>query len=188
MSTDGTRSGQRVKQLAGRSAAIALVALMLCWPAFCNGYPLLFPDSLEYLGAGHGITLVLRGKYAPTWMFFSIRSEMYAAGIFLLDHQVTLWPVAAAQALLTAWVVWLVVRSVCARLPWVWRRRNASEQRIRMLALAAVVLFVVPANAFLAGVVSTVAPRYQGRLVWLVALLAGLMVAMYLDRSRQRYV
>jgi hypothetical protein len=103
------------KRSIARAAAVLGGTLMLCWPAFWNGYPLLFPDSLEYLGTGHGISLVLRGKYAPAWMYTSTRSEIYSLGIFLLHRSVSLWPIAAAQALFTAWVVWLVVRSLCSQ-------------------------------------------------------------------------
>jgi hypothetical protein len=44
-----------------------------------------------------------------------------------------------------------------------------------VLCLALVVLITVIGNAFLSGVLSGVFPRYQGRVAWLVVLLAALM-------------
>jgi hypothetical protein len=74
-----------------------------------------------------------------------------------------------------------IAASVCviaALLPWAWRRRQWN-----LIGLAAVVLFILPANAFLGGVVSCVAPRYQGRIAWLAMLLAGLMIAAWSTRN-----
>jgi hypothetical protein len=63
---------------------------------------------------------------------------------------------------------------VALLLPWLWRRGRG-----RLLGLAATVVFVVPVNALLCGVVSCNDPRLQDRVVWLVAMLAGIMVWMY---------
>jgi hypothetical protein len=88
---------------------------MLSWPAIYNGFPLLNPDSGEYLSTGHTVMHKLLGGDVPAWMLASNRSEVYAAGLSLLEWGSEIWPVVAAQALMTAFVLWLVVRSLCRR-------------------------------------------------------------------------
>jgi hypothetical protein len=44
-----------------------------------------------------------------------------------------------------------------------------------LFGLATIILFVVPANAAVTGVLSTVADRFQSRLIWLLPLLACLV-------------
>jgi hypothetical protein len=88
---------------------------MLCWPAIFNGYPLLYPDSLGYLATGHGVTMKLRGLVTPESYYVSARSEIYEAAIFLLHVRGPLWPIVFVQAVLMAWVIWLVVRSLSQR-------------------------------------------------------------------------
>jgi hypothetical protein len=61
-------------------------------------------------------------------------------------------------------------------LPWAFYRRQR-----RLLALAATVLMVVPMNALLCGVISCTDPRLQDRIVWMIALLAGLLLAVWLQ-------
>jgi hypothetical protein len=63
-------------------------------------------------------------------------------------------------------------------LPWAWYRR-----RWQLLGLAAMVLVVFPVNALLCGVVSCVDPRLQDRIAWMLALLAGLLLAAWLQRD-----
>ncbi len=96
-----------------RALAIAVVAACLCWPALWNGYPLLYSDSLGYLQGGHAIARKLLGEGVPSWSYSSERSEIYAIGIYLLHGSLPLWTVVVAQSALMAWVLWLVVRSLC---------------------------------------------------------------------------
>jgi hypothetical protein len=69
--------------------------------------------------------------------------------------------------------------TVAVLLPWLWRSR---EQRLQ--GLCVVVLFTVVANAFVTGVLSGVYPRYQGRVVWLLPLLAGLLLYRWKAREQ----
>lgn len=78
--------------------AIPLAALLLLWPALWNGWPLVFSDTADYLWIW--TTPGLRG----------IRPPAYGWLIGPLHLGRTLWPVIIAQALLTAWLVWLVLR------------------------------------------------------------------------------
>ena len=55
--------------------------------------------------------------------------------------------------------------------PFIWRRG-----RPRVFGLTAVIVFVVIANAFVTGVLANVEDRYQGRVIWLVPLLAAAFV------------
>lgn len=108
-----------------RRAALTVpaAAAMLLWPALWNGYPIVFADTGTYLSqAIH--------HYAG-WD----RPVFYSVIMLPLHATITLWPVVVAQALLTAWVLWLVCRTLsvsplsflagmaglasCTWLPWI---------------------------------------------------------------------
>jgi hypothetical protein len=78
--------------------AVPAAASLLLWPAVWNRYPIVFADTGTYLSqAIH--------RYAG-WD----RPVFYSVSILPLHGTITLWPVIAAQALLAAWVLWLVCR------------------------------------------------------------------------------
>lgn len=79
--------------------AILVSALLLMWPAFWNGWPLIFSDTADYLWVWT----------RPPW-FRTIRPPAYGWAIAPLHQAGTLWPVIAAQALLTAWLIRLLLR------------------------------------------------------------------------------
>jgi hypothetical protein len=54
----------------------------------------------------------------------------------------------------------------------------------RVVGLAAVIAFVVIANAAVTGMLSNVDDRYQGRVIWLMPLLAGLLMMAWVDQRR----
>ncbi len=88
-------------------------ALLMTWPAFFNRYPLLYPDSMTYLGDGR---LVARALFLHEFSsYYGMRSFFYSLGILPWHWNVTLWPVVVPQAILTAYVLWLVVRSILPR-------------------------------------------------------------------------
>ena len=111
---------------ADRTARLAVpaAAALLLWPAVWNGYPIVFADTGTYLSQAIHL-------YAG-WD----RPVFYSLFMLPLHLTVTLWPVVVAQALLAAWVLWLVCRvlvpgisgsafaggvfvlSVCTWLPW----------------------------------------------------------------------
>jgi hypothetical protein len=81
----------------GRHPVLSTIPVF-CWPAIWNGYPLVFADTGTYLSqAIH--------HYAG-WD----RPVFYSLFLLPLHATMTLWPVVAAQALLTAWILWLVFR------------------------------------------------------------------------------
>ncbi len=96
-----------------RGAAVLLATLAMMWPALYNRYPLLYPDSLTYIGDGH---LVARAIFLHRLSeYYGMRSFIYSLGILPCHWNITLWPVVVFQSLITAWLIWLVVRSILKR-------------------------------------------------------------------------
>jgi hypothetical protein len=90
-----------------------LGALLLTWPALFNRYPLLYPDSVTYVADG---SPVARALFLHQFSdYYGVRSLIYSLGILPWHCYVTLWPVVALNALLAAFVLWLVVRSTLPR-------------------------------------------------------------------------
>lgn len=93
-----------------RSAAVVVGAFVMTWPALYNRYPLLYPDSMSYLEDGR---LVARALFLHKFSAdYGGRSFIYCLGILPLHWNVTPWPIVALNALLTAYVIWLAVRSI----------------------------------------------------------------------------
>jgi hypothetical protein len=82
----------------------------MIWPALYNGFPLLYPDSMTYLGDGP--TLARKIFLHQSSNYYGMRSFFYSLGILPFHWNFIAWPIVAAQAILTAYVLWLVVRSV----------------------------------------------------------------------------
>jgi hypothetical protein len=115
---DQSRMREAARKVGGRSplwnvAAVLLGALFMAWPAFYNGFPLVYPDTMTYVDDGrivaHAVFLHQLASY------YGMRSFFYSLGILPLHWNVTLWPVVALQCLLTAYILWLVVRSIAPR-------------------------------------------------------------------------
>jgi hypothetical protein len=84
--------------------AILAGALLLCWPAFYNGYPLLYGDSASYLET-----------FDPRKAHWA-RPVFYTAFLFPFHWRTWLWPAIFAQALIVAHLVYLVLRATCGTL------------------------------------------------------------------------
>jgi len=68
---------------------------------------------MTYLGDGR---LVARALFLHEFSsYYGMRSFFYSLGILPWHWNVTLWPVVVPQAILTAYVLWLVVRSILPR-------------------------------------------------------------------------
>ncbi|MGA3264241.1 MAG: hypothetical protein ABSC47_09375 [Terracidiphilus sp.] len=94
-------------------AAVFLGALFMAWPAFYNGFPLLYPDSMTYVDDGR---IVARAVFLHQFSnYYGMRSFFYSLGILPLHWNLTLWPVVALQCLLAAFILWLVARSIAPR-------------------------------------------------------------------------
>jgi hypothetical protein len=98
---------------AWRGGAVLLGALILAWPAFFNGFPLVYPDSMTYLADGGVVARALLLHQFRD--YYGVRSFFYSLGILPFHWNISLWPIVALQCLLVAWVVWLVARSVAPR-------------------------------------------------------------------------
>jgi hypothetical protein len=96
-----------------RGGAVLLGALLLSWPAFFNGFPLLYPDSMTYLQDGH---VVARALFLHQYSdYYGVRSFFYSLGILPFHWNISPWPIVALQCLLAAFVLWLVARSFAPR-------------------------------------------------------------------------
>ena len=95
--------------------ALAIAAFLLTWPALLNRYPLLYPDSIGYLQDGRPIAAALFLHRLHN--FTAQRAELYSLGILPFHWNLTPWPIVALNAMLTAYVLWLVVGSIVPRNP-----------------------------------------------------------------------
>jgi len=86
---------------------------MLLWPAIYNGFPLLYPDSMTYLADGAPVARALFLHHFSS--YYGVRSLLYSLVLLPFHGNYTAWPVAALQALLAAWVLWLTVRTLAPR-------------------------------------------------------------------------
>lgn len=125
-------------------------ALLLTWPALFNRYPLLYPDSVTYIADG---SPVARALFLHQFSdYYGVRSLIYSLGILPWHCYVTLWPVVALNALLAAFVLWLVVRST---LP----RHTVASYLVLLLLLS----FLTSLSSF----VSLIMPDILGPLLYL---------------------
>ncbi|HEX2116841.1 MAG TPA: hypothetical protein VHM01_20745 [Alphaproteobacteria bacterium] len=86
------------------AAAIAAAALLFCWPAIYNGFPLVYGDTASYLDT-----------VDPRKTLWA-RQIFYTALLRLMHWHISLWPAIFIQALLTAHILYLVVRAMLPRL------------------------------------------------------------------------
>jgi hypothetical protein len=94
---------------------LAALALLL-WPALVSGYPLLYPDTLDYLGTGRAAWAALLHAQHPA--FYAVRSPVYAAVIYLFHWNRTPWPILALNASAVLFAMYLVTRSLVQRDAW----------------------------------------------------------------------
>ena len=108
------RSRRSFRPIWRRGAVLAGV-LALIWPALYNRFPLLYPDSMSYLEDG---PLVARAVFLHKFSVdYGGRSFIYCLGILALHWNVSAWPVVGLNALLTAYFIWLVMRSILPQPP-----------------------------------------------------------------------
>ena len=149
----------RVTARIGRGLVVLAGALLMLWPAILNGYPLLYPDSMSYLGDGRPLARMLF-LHAPKG-YVAMRSEFYSLGIFPFHWNVTAWPIIVLQALLTSYILWLVVRSFNPR------SVDLCRTAVQFLTLTA----LVSLTTSLAWYVCFVMPDVLGPVLYLAAYL-----------------
>jgi hypothetical protein len=93
----------RRREAARAAAAVAGGGAMLLWPALLNGYPLVFSDTGAFLGQ--------TAEALPPWD----KPMVYGPLLHAFHLRVSLWPAAAAQALLLSWLLWLTGRMLRGR-------------------------------------------------------------------------
>ena len=81
-------------------AAVLAGAALLSWPALLNGFPLVYIDTVSYLGQ------TVMGEWP--WD----KTPAYGAFLHLFHWRLALWPAVAAQALIGSHLVWLAQRMV----------------------------------------------------------------------------
>ena len=86
------------------AAAIAGGGALLLWPAFLNGYPLVFSDTGAFLEQTAAAAL-------PAWD----KPVVYGPLLHAFHWRLSLWPAAAAQALLLSWLLWRTGRMLRGR-------------------------------------------------------------------------
>jgi uncharacterized membrane protein len=62
---------------------------------------------------------------------------------------------------------------------------SSEDWKRSLIGLAAIILFVIPANAAVTGVLSNVSHRYQSRVIWLLPLLACLVSLVWAEGRRK---
>lgn len=103
--------------------AVPLGAALLLWPAFLNGYPIVFSDTGAFLAQ----TVVPLMIWDKPWI--------YGPFAWLFHQHVTLWGTVAAQALIVSHLVWLVARVL--RPAWAEAGRSAALRHVAVCALLA---------------------------------------------------
>lgn len=95
------------------TGAVLAGALVMTWPALYNRFPLLYADSMSYLEDG---PLVARAIFLHKFSAdYGGRSFIYCLGILPLHWNISSWPILGLNSVLTAYFIWLVMRSI---LPW----------------------------------------------------------------------
>jgi hypothetical protein len=98
---NGTTHGRTQVRSAGAALlTIAAGAVLLAWPAFLNGYPLLFSDTGAFLAQ----TLVPLMIWDKPWI--------YGPLLHVFHWRMSLWLPLAAQTLMVSHLLWLVLRVV----------------------------------------------------------------------------
>jgi hypothetical protein len=94
-----TRRGEAPGAFAHATAILA-AALLLALPAFVNGYPLVFIDTVSYL------------EQTVLWQVSWDKTYVYGPFLLLGHWRLSLWGALALQCLVIAWLLWLVARAV----------------------------------------------------------------------------
>lgn len=115
-----------------RGLSLIAGALLLVWPAFLNGYPLVFSDTGAFL---HQTAPPPSGPLV-IWD----KPHVYGPLLHVFHWRVSLWGPLLAQGLMLSWLLWLVQRAL----------RGAATPAVHLLAcLGAAALTTAPFTAAL---------------------------------------
>ena len=84
-------------------SAVLAGALLLIWPAFFNGYPLLFSDSGGFLHQTLGPLMLWDKPY------------VYGPFLHVFHWRISLWGPVVAQGVILSHLLWLTQRALCGR-------------------------------------------------------------------------
>lgn len=79
-----------------------VACLALVWPALLSGFPILFPDTMNYVVSGDPIVAALLGQ--PTGSY-GTRSVFFSLSLYPLHYFGGPWPIILVQALLGSWTL-----------------------------------------------------------------------------------
>jgi hypothetical protein len=89
---------RRLRAFGHPALAILAGGLLLIWPAFVNGYPILFSDSAAFLAQTAGPLMI----WDKPWI--------YGPFAWVFHQHVTLWGTVLAQGIIVSHLVWLLAR------------------------------------------------------------------------------
>ncbi|WP_347265485.1 hypothetical protein [Roseococcus pinisoli] len=89
-----------------RALAVIAGGLLLIWPAFLNGYPLVFSDSTAFLAQTVEPLMI----WDKPWI--------YGPFAWVFHQHVTLWGTVLAQGLIVSHLVWLLAHVLGQARPW----------------------------------------------------------------------
>ena len=112
--------------------AVLLGGVMLVWPAFLNGYPLVFSDTGAFL---HQVAPPPSGPLV-IWD----KPHVYGPLLLALSWRISLWPAVLAQGIMLSWLLWLTQRTLCG---------GAGAWRHIAVCLGAALLTTAPFTAAL---------------------------------------
>jgi hypothetical protein len=112
--------------------ALFLGGMLFLWPAFLNGYPLVFSDTAAFL---HQVAPPPSGPLA-IWD----KPYVYGPILLALSWRISLWPAVLAQGLMLSWLLWLIQRVLCGA---------ARPGRHLVICLGAALLTTAPFTASL---------------------------------------
>ena len=148
-------------------------ALLLAWPVVLNGYPLVFIDTVSYLGQ----TLF------PEWPWD--KTPAYGAALHLFHWGVSLWPAPLAQVLMLSHLLWLAERAA-------WQDVTVPRHLLVCAALAALTSAPWFATTLMPDILAAIGPlcllllafardRLSGREAAWLTLLGAFAVAAHLS-------
>ncbi|WP_206030230.1 hypothetical protein [Roseomonas sp. AR75] len=160
-----------------RILAVLAGALLLAWPAFLNGYPLVFSDTGAFL---HQTAPPPSGPLV-IWD----KPHIYGPVLHAFHWRVTLWAPLAAQAAMMSWLLWLVQRALRgAAAPWLHLAVCAAAALLTTAPFTVALLMpdvfapAVLLALLLLGFCRDALTRAE---TWLVALIATLGIAAHLS-------
>lgn len=134
----------RISNVARLLGACFASSLVLCLPAIWNGFPLLYPDSIEYMNVGGAVVQRLLG--GVDYPFYGQRSVVYSAFVYLCGAPASVFQVCVAQGMMLAYPVLCVLRVFGLVAPGPLARADA----LRLLVVSVLLTLATSAGIYVA--------------------------------------